>query len=251
MRVFIIGAGRGRRLMPTTADTPKCYAEIQGRRLLDWALRAFAGAGLSDICFIGGYQIEKVRRDYPHFTFRHNTGWEHNNIMLSLMHAEDLMGDGFVCCYSDILFTSDVVRRVLDNPADIALSVDTRWLERYEHRTQHPPDDAEKVTVLNGCVTRVHRAIAPREAHGEYTGIAKFTPKGAALLRQHFHQAREEFSGKSFREAAVFEKAYLIHLLQDMIEAGVKMAHADTLGNYMEVDTQQDFDLARQNWRSE
>jgi len=31
MKAIIIGAGRGRRLMPTTADTPKCYAEIQGR----------------------------------------------------------------------------------------------------------------------------------------------------------------------------------------------------------------------------
>jgi choline kinase len=251
MRAIIIGAGRGRRLMPTTADTPKCYAEIQGRRLLDWALRAFAGAGVSDICFIGGYQIEKVQRDYPGFTFRHNTGWEHNNILLSLMHAEDLMSEGFVCCYSDILFTSDVVRRVLHHPAEIALSVDTRWLERYQHRTQHPPDDAEKVTVSNGCVTRVHRAIDTHEAHGEYTGIAKFTPKGAAQLRQHFHQAQAKFSGKPFREAAVFEKAYLIHLLQDMIESGAKMAHADTPGNYMEVDTQQDFELARQNWRGD
>jgi choline kinase len=235
--------------MPTTADTPKCYAEIQGRRLLDWALGAFAGAGVPDICFIGGYQIEKVRRDYPHFTFRHNQDWEHNNIMLSLMQAEDLMGEGFVCCYSDILFTSEVVRRVLDHPANIVLSVDTRWLERYQHRTQHPPDDAEKVTVWNGSVTRVHRAIAPREAHGEYTGIAKFTAKGAARLRQHFHQARGKFAGKPFREAAVFEKAYLIHLLQDMIEAGVEIAHADTPGDYMEVDTQQDFELARQHWQ--
>jgi choline kinase len=219
--------------------------------MLDWALRAFAGAGVSDICFIGGYQIEKVRRDYPQFTFRHNTGWENNNIMLSLMHAEDLMHEGFVCCYSDILFTSDVVQRVLDNPVSIALSVDTRWLERYQHRTQHPPDDAEKVTVLNGSVTRVHRAIDTREAHGEYTGIAKFTPGGATQLRQHFHQVQAKFAGKPFREAAVFEKAYLIHLLQDMIEAGAKIAHADTPGHYMEVDTQQDFELARQNWRGE
>ena len=251
MKAIIIGAGRGRRLMPTTADTPKCYAEIHGRRMLDWALQAFAGAGVTDICFIGGYQIEKVQRDYPHFTFRHNTGWEHNNILLSLMHAEDQMGDGFVCCYSDILFTSDVVRRVLNHPADIALSVDTRWLERYVHRTQHPPDDAEKVTAKNGSVTRIHRAIQPHEAHGEYTGIAKFTAKGAAQLREHFHQAQKKFSGKPFREAAVFEKAYLILLLQDMIEAGVPMGHADTPGNYMEVDTQQDFDLARQYWKSE
>src|SRR6266513_2877707 len=205
MKAISIGAGRGRRLMPTTADTPKCYAEIQGRRVLDRALRGFAGAGVSDICFIGGYQIEKVRRDYPHFTFRHNAGWEHNNILASLMHAEDLMAEGFVCCYSDILFTSDVVRGVLANPGDIALSVDTLWLDRYQHRTQHPPEDAEKVLARNGHVTRIHRAIAPREAHGEYTGIARFTPAGAAQLRQHFHQAREEFSGQSFREAAVFE----------------------------------------------
>ena len=46
--------------MPTTADTPKCYAEVHGRRLLDHALSAFAGAGVTEICFIGGYQIEKV-----------------------------------------------------------------------------------------------------------------------------------------------------------------------------------------------
>ena len=251
MRAIIIGAGRGRRLMPTTADTPKCFAEVQGRRLLDWTQRAFAGAGMKDICFIGGYQMEKVQSGYPHFAFRHNAGWEQNNILLSLMQAEDLMGEGFVCCYSDTLFTSDVVRGILQHPADIALSVDTRWLERYEHRTQHPPDDAEKVTVNNGLVTRVHRGISPPEAHGEYTGMAKFTPAGGAKLSEHFHRARQKFSGKQFREAAVFEKAYLIHLYQEMIEAGVKIAHADTPGNYMEVDTQQDFDLARKHWVGE
>lgn len=249
MRAIIIGAGRGRRLMPTTAETPKCFAEVKGHRLIDWAVSAFAGAGVGQICFIGGYQIDKVRQAYPNFTFRHNADWEQNNILLSLMYAEDLMADGFVCCYSDILFTSDVVRRVLLHPADIALSVDTCWLDRYQHRTQHPPHDAEKVTVRDGWVNRVHRAIESDKAHGEYTGIAKFTPAGAAVLREHFHRAREEFSGKPFRESAVFERAYLIHLYQEMIEAGVKMAHADTPGSYMEVDTQEDFDLARKYWR--
>src|SRR5215212_9085649 len=118
MRAIIIAAGRGRRLMPTTAETPKCFAEVQGRRLLDWALAAFGNAAVNDICFIGGYQIDKVKRDYPNFTFRHNTGWENNNILASLMHAEDLMADGFICCYSDILFTSDVVKSVLADPSD-------------------------------------------------------------------------------------------------------------------------------------
>ena len=44
--------------------------------------------------------------------------------------------------------------------------------------------------------------------------------RGAAHLREHFHRVQSQFAGKPFREAAVFEKAYFIHLLQDMIEAG-------------------------------
>src|SRR5580765_6219262 len=118
MKAIIIGAGRGRRLMPTTADTPKCYAEVHGRRLLDWALAAFASAHIKEICFIGGYQITRVQHDYPQFTFRHNAEWEQNNILASLMYAEDLMDEEFVCCYSDILFTSDVVKRVLASSGD-------------------------------------------------------------------------------------------------------------------------------------
>ena len=234
--------------MPLTENTPKCYAEIHGRRLLEWAIDAFKAASISDICFIGGYQIEKVRCDYPQLTFRHNREWEQNNILLSLMHAEDLMDQGFVCCYSDILFTSDIIRAVVEHPRDIVLSVDTRWLDRYRDRTQHPPTDAEKVMVLGDLVTRVHREIAPERAHGEYTGIAKFTAAGAMTLREHFQRAQRAFAGKPFREAALFERAYLILLFQEMIEAGVAISHADTAGDYMEVDTQEDFELAQRDW---
>jgi len=249
MRAIIIGAGRGRRLMPTTADTPKCYAEVGGKRLLDWAMLAFKQAGLNDFCFIGGYQIEKVRADYPGLTFRHNTDWQNNNILASLMYAEDVMEEGFICCYSDILFTSGVLNGLMARPEDIVLSVDTRWLDRYQHRSQHPPDDAEKVIASNGHVVRVHRGIPPAEAHGEFTGIAKFTPEGARQLRSAYRRAREAYAGKPYREAAVFEKAYLIHLFQEMLEGGTAMAHADTPGHYMEVDTQEDFELARGHWR--
>ena len=46
----------------------------------------------------------------------------------------------------------------------------------------------------------------------------------------------------------MFEKAYKILLFQDMIEQGERFAHVDTPGGYIEVDTQQDFEYARQNW---
>lgn len=249
MQAIIIGAGRGQRLMPTTADTPKCFAEVAGRKILDWMLAALRANGVDQIAFIGGYQIDKVRQAYPELTFRHNRDWANNNILASLFHAEDLMDGPFLCSYSDILFTPEVVRRTLTDTNDMSLVVDTHWKHRYAERTEHPPDDAEKVLVRDGWVTRVSRDIDTEAAHGEYIGVAKFSAAGAAKLRRAFHRCRDAFAGKPFREARLFEKAYLIQLFQEMIEAGERFAHVDTPGGYIEIDTQQDFEYARQNWK--
>jgi choline kinase len=249
MQAIIIGAGRGRRLMPTTADTPKCFAEVNGKRLLDWTLDAFRKNGISNIRFIGGYQIDKVRQNYPELSFCHNRDWENNNILASLFHAEQYMHEPFICCYSDILFTPQVVEKLLADTSDMSLVVDTDWLIRYGERTQHPPDDAEKVIVDGKTVTRVHREIESELAHGEYIGVAKFSTDGAAKLKEHYHRCQKAFAGKPFREAVSFEKAYLILLFQEMIEAGETFVHVDTHGEYIEIDTQQDFDYARRHWK--
>lgn len=235
--------------MPTTENEPKCFAQVQGKRILDWNLRAFADNGIDDICFIGGYLIDSVREAYPHFTFRHNDDWPNNNILASLMYAEDLMDEPFICCYSDTLYSANLIAGLVDSDHDVTLSVDTGWAERYADRTEHPADDAEKVTTENGVVTRVHRGIHADEAWGEYTGVAKFAGDGSMHLKRHYARCRDEFAGKPFREAALFEKAYFIHLLQEMIEHGVEMRHADTANEYIEIDTQQDFDYAQTNWK--
>ncbi|MBI2423938.1 MAG: phosphocholine cytidylyltransferase family protein [Candidatus Hydrogenedentes bacterium] len=250
MQVIIIGAGRGARLMPATEDAPKCFAEVADRRILDWTSAALGENGLDKICFIGGYRIEKVRAHYPHFEFRHNDRWPDNNILASLFYAEDRMDGPFICCYSDILFNANVVRSLMASDADIALGVDTAWMDRYEHRSEHPTGDAEKVCVENGCVTQIHRDLHDGHAHGEFIGVAKFSAAGAARLKAAYHDCRKRHSGKPFREAPVFEKAYFIHLLQEMLENGVSMAHVDTPGGYIEIDTQQDLDYARENWVS-
>ena len=249
MKAIIIGAGRGARLMPTTASAPKCFAEVKGQRILDWMLKAFAQNDVQRICFIGGYQIESVRRSYPQLEFYHNFNWQNNNILMSLMAAEAEMEEPFICCYSDILFTPNIIEKLIFNDGDISLGVDTEWLKRYRHRTKHPTDDAEKVIAQNDVVTKIHRDIAESDAYGEYIGVAKFSVEGARLLRTHYHQCRQRYSGEPFRGAPTFEKSYLIHLLQDMIEAGVEMVHVDTAGGYMEIDTQEDFELAHRLWR--
>lgn len=248
MKAIIIGAGRGSRLKAMTDTQPKCYAAIKGRRILDWALEAFDKAGLSDKVFIGGYQIDLILRDYLHLTFRHNADWQNNNILLSLFHAEQDMDDGFVCSYADILFRDSVVRDALNHPGDIVVCVDTRWRDRYADRSQHPEGDAEKVRVEGDRVLHIHRDIASDDADGEYIGVAKFSARGAKLFREAFHRIKQSFTGKPWREAKVFEKAYLILLLQELIEQGVTVNFVATHGDYMEIDTEEDYVLANRDW---
>ena len=131
MRVIFIGAGRGSRLMPTTENEPKCFARVQDKRILDWNLEAFAENEITDFCFIGGYLIDTVRDAYPHFTFRHNDDWENNNILASLMYAEDLMNEPFICCYSDTLYSANLIAGIAASDHNITLSVDTGWAARH------------------------------------------------------------------------------------------------------------------------
>jgi len=109
---------------------------------------------------------------------------------------------------------------------------------------------AQVLTVAHGEVTRVDRKIPEQNAYGEYIGVAKFSPAGAERLHEYYERRRNEFAGKRWRDARDFEKAYKILLFQDMIEQGERFSHVDTPGGYIEVDTQQDFEYARQHWVS-
>ena len=249
MKAIIIGAGRGARLMPHTADAPKCFAEVKGKRILDWGLEALASAGLDDVVYIGGYRIEMVREAYPHFTFCHNADWQNNNILESLMHAADHMDDGFVCAYSDILYTPQIVQELVKSPHEMTLVCDTDWRARYVARTDHPENDGEKIKRDGSTrVAAINRTMPSETAYGEYIGVARFTPGAAAKLRSYYEDTKAKYGNGPFQASKTFRKAYLIDLFQHMIEAGEEFHALSTPGGYMEIDTNQDFQIAREDW---
>jgi choline kinase len=190
-----------------------------------------------------------LQREYPDFTYVENVAWERNNILASLFCAERYMEEGFVCTYADILYRPFAVERVMASRHDITLVVDTDFRTRYRHRSMHPETDAEKVRCEGERVVEISRRIPGEEATGEYIGVAKFTPSGAAALREHYHRALRMVGAEgAFQGAATFRQAYLIHLLQEMLEHGVAMHRVDTHGEYHEIDTTEDYALAVSQW---
>jgi len=252
VRAIVIGAGRGSRLGHNTDEVPKTLVEVMGRPMLDWILEALAAAGFTrkDVVFVCGYAEDVVRRRYPEFTFVRNEDWANNNILLSLLCAREHLKQGFVSSYADIVYDGAVVQKLAASRADISLGCDTAWRRRYVGRTQHPETDAEKLRADGDRVLELSRTIASEAAQGEFIGVMKLSAAGASSLCSAFDAAQARFDGGLFREGRTFRKAYLIDLLQQMLEAGVPMERQNTAGGYMEIDTGQDLAMAETWWKT-
>lgn len=253
MRAIIIGAGRGSRLEHLTDDVPKTLVDVLGRPMLDQILEALAFAGFTRdrIVFICGYKADVVRERYPDLTYVENATWESNNILLSLLMARGLLSDGFLSTYADIVYRPELARDVRQSPHAIALGCDTDWRRRYVNRKNHPETDAEKLTADGERVTRLSRHIDSADAAGEFVGVMKVDASAVPGFLASFDAAEREFAGKVFREGRTFEKAYLIDLLEHMLQAGTAMHRVDTPGGYMEIDTLEDRSMAERWWRGE
>lgn len=251
MRAIIIGAGRGSRLQHETREIPKTLVSVMGRPMLEWILDALAEAGISrkDVVFVCGYAEHELRRRYPDFTYVRNEQWESNNILLSLLKAREFMADGFVSTYADIVYDGAIVRKLVAAGEDIVLGCDTAWRRRYVSRSQHPETDAEKLRADGRRVIELSRHIPSDRAQGEFIGVMKLSAAGARQLKDAFDAAAEVYAGKTFREGRTFEKAYLIDLLEHMLQAGCVMHRENTAGGYMEIDTLEDLSMAETWWK--
>ena len=245
MKAIIIAAGIGSRLNPLTNDKPKCMLELNGKALLQHQIDAFKGAGIDRIVLIKGYKKEMI--NYPDLVYYINDNYLNNNILHSLFYAEEEMNDEFIAAYSDIFYTKDIVKRLLDNKEDISIVVDIDWTGYYEGRTDHPIEEAENVIFdANNNVVKIGKILPDKEAvHGEFIGMMKCSKKGALIFKKYFHRVKQIYGGKPFQRASVFEKAYLTDIFQDMADYGVRINCVIIEKGWAEIDTVQDYERLR------
>ena len=60
MKVIILSAGQGRRLLPLTESRPKCSLPINGRPLLEWQLREISHCAVDEVVVATGYAAHVV-----------------------------------------------------------------------------------------------------------------------------------------------------------------------------------------------
>lgn len=180
VQAVILAAGRGSRLGNLTSDRPKCLVELWGKPLLNWQMDALRGAGIEDITVIRGYMAEKIT--VPGVSYLENRRWAETNMVATLMEARSLLESGpTVVSYSDIVYSSDAVRALLDCVGDIRITYDPKWRHLWEMRFEDPLSDAETFKVDADTEKLVEIGSRPQtyeEVQGQYMGLLYFEPEG-------------------------------------------------------------------------
>jgi len=244
VKSIIIAAGLGSRLNEYTKELPKCMLKFGNSTLLEMQLNTYRECGINNISVVRGYKKEKI--NYEGINYYENTDYQNNNILNSLFYADEQIFGNVIVSYSDILFDSIVVKRLLESHADISIVVDIDWRGYYAERKDHPIDEAEKVIFdANNKVIKIGKVVTSKEdVYGEFIGMLKLSPRGAEIIKLHFNRAKQIFWDRPFQRAETFQKAYITDLIQDMVDLGMSIHCVIIEKGWKEIDTVEDYQKA-------
>jgi choline kinase len=210
MKIIILAAGRGERLMPLTRNTPKPLLDMgNGCTLIEEQIQSIQESGaIQEIVLVIGYLADQVEAKLQHFkrnglriTTVYNPFYDVSNNLMSLWLAKYEMETDFLITNGDNLFTPDVFSGLVgQNDDGIFLAV--------SRKAEYDPDDM-KVTIDSGQISFVNKRIEPEQAFAESPGLALVRgPRARKLFCEILEELarRPEYVGKFWLET--FNRAY-------------------------------------------
>jgi len=187
MKAIILSAGQGKRLLPLTAEVPKCLLPIQGKKLIEWQIDALHRCGVDQITVVTGYHSEKVdevlQRAYGPGRIKtlYNPAYATTDNLVSCGAVSQEMNKDFFLLNGDTLFEPSVLQRLLESPdRPVTVVVD--------HKDLYDADDMK--VEMEGCrLVRIGKDIAPDKAQGESIGMILFRGEGPRLFRSALEKA--------------------------------------------------------------
>lgn len=187
MKAIILSAGQGKRLLPLTADSPKCILPIMGQTLIEWQIDELAKCGIDRVTVVLGYRADKVERilrsRYGTQRVRtvYNAAFDVSDNLVSCWAAHDEMNEEFILLNGDTLFEAAVLQRLLessDRPVTVVVS----------QKNDYDADDMK--VELDGCrLVKIGKDLIPDQVDGESIGMILFRDKGPMLFRDAIEKA--------------------------------------------------------------
>ena len=192
-RAVILAASQGD-LGELTRDQPKCMVDIRGKSLLQRLVESLNGCGVRDVTVVRGYRKDAIA--LRGISVVDNDRYADTGEAFSLAAAAQAIDGPTLVCYGDVLVRSYILETLLTVDGDIVLAVDAlktqagagvRDLVAADRRYVGDVLDEDAAGLI-----RMGADLPAEEICGEWMGLARFTPTGAAWLQAELALLREE-----------------------------------------------------------
>ena len=181
-KAIILSAGQGSRLLPLTADQPKCLIDFSGKSLIAWQIEALVANGIERIAVVTGFRdakLDAVLAAIPQQGFSigslFNPFYKVADNLGSCWIARDEMDEDFIILNGDTLVSPEIVARLIAGAhRPITVTIDVK--------PSYDLDDM-KVQREGDRLLQIGKRLEPHETNAESIGMLAFSGEGPAIFR--------------------------------------------------------------------
>lgn len=193
---ILLSAGQGSRLLPLTAERPKCLIDFSGRSLIEWQIEMLARGGVKRIDVVTGFMtdmledhLKSIRDPRVEIALRFNPFYKVADNLGSCWIARDAMQDDFLILNGDTLVCEDIVHKVQKGslapdgkPWPITVSVDVK-------PQGYDSDDMKVEREASGRLAHIGKTLTAAQSNAESIGFLAFRGEGVDLFRETVRKA--------------------------------------------------------------
>ena len=229
------------------------YPNIQQCAMPPYSIALFnallKNEGFDEIIIVKGYLQNKI--NFKEVTYFVNDEFRDTNMVESLFCAESVLEGDLIITYSDLIYDSSLLKKVVKSNCDMGVVIDLDFEEYWEARLKENYDkDMESLVIENDLIKSLGSPNPNKsEVNGRYVGILKFSSLGVDTLKAKYKKYKSENRKSKFADRE-FRKWHMTDFLQEMIDDGSKIQPITTSRGWLEFDTDEDYETYN-NWLRE
>jgi choline kinase len=237
MKAILLAAGVGSRIRPLTDNQPKSFIPVAGVSILERMLKGVEEVDLTEVGVVTGYRAEQLQalisEKFPSLkvTYMHNDKFEETNTGYSLLLTKDFVGDdSFIKFDADVVFETEILRRLMDDKIPSALCIDKN--------INLEAEEVKVITDADNKVLQVGKKLDPHQSTGESIGIEKIDREAAKVLFAELEELMQDQA--NWQE--YYDDSYTT-----LVAKGCPMYAVDITGlKWVEIDTHEDYAKAQE-----
>tara|TARA_Y100001954_G_scaffold239103_1_gene311103 strand:- start:3804 stop:6845 length:3042 start_codon:yes stop_codon:yes gene_type:complete len=221
MKIIILGAGKN-----LDNDKNNYLNKLIGdSSILEWKINSFIDAGFkkSDIYFIGGFEINKIKNNIPHINYYYNQNWETSHVLSSIKVSLKFINqnDDLLFVYADTIFRTDFIIQFINQSKNgINLAFDNSFKLNHEN--------------LSEKIYKIKDIYHFTKEHHDHSFIGQFT--GLTLIKN----VTKDFIN-SLKKTKSNEKLSFCDFLDDFKKDKIDLNLINSVGNWAEIDNENSF----------